>query len=182
MSDDSQAAPATFGPVAQALKRQYKAGLAMLRQAVELCPEQTWAGSEHVNAPWQLAYHALFFTHLYLAPAETDFRPWPKHVGEVQHPDGIAGPRDPSSQLPIIPEPYSRDDVLEYVDYVSERVDTMVDAIDLGSAESGFDWYPISKVEHQIVNVRHLQHHTAQLMDRVREAAGVGVDWVGSRA
>jgi hypothetical protein len=46
---------------------------------------------------------------------------------------------------------------------------------------SGFSWYKVSKLEHQIINVRHLQHHTAQLADRVRRNANVGVRWAGSR-
>jgi len=33
----------------------------------------------------------------------------------------------------------------------------------------------------QIVNIRHIQHHAAQLIDRVRSAAGVGIRWVAAR-
>jgi hypothetical protein len=51
---------------------------------------------------------------------------------------------------------------------------------DLLSAESGFSWYPVSKLEHQIINIRHLQHHAAQLGDRLRYATtDVGVEWYG---
>ena len=54
-----------------------------------------------------------------------------------------------------------------------------VEALDLDSDESGFPRYPIPKLEHQLVNIRHLQHHAAQLADRLRNQAGVGVEWVG---
>jgi hypothetical protein len=37
----------------------------------------------------------------------------------------------------------------------------------------------VSKLEHQLVSIRHLQHHTAQLADRVRTRVGIGIDWVG---
>jgi hypothetical protein len=53
-----------------------------------------------------------------------------------------------------------------------------VDALDLDSPESGFSWYQVPELEHQLVNLRHMQHHTAQLADRLRSAAGVGVRWV----
>ena len=41
------------------------AGLSLLRQAIEKCPEDLWYSTEQVNAVWQTAYHTLFFAHLY---------------------------------------------------------------------------------------------------------------------
>lgn len=165
-----------------ALARQYHAALAMLRQAVERYPREAWADDEHTNAPWQVAYHALYFTHLYLQRHADDFVPWPGQHSDAQHPDGIAGPRDPHSSLPLLPEPYSREEVLAYCDFCDRLVDESVGMLDLTSPESGFHWYPIPKLEHQLVSLRHLQHHTAQLADRLRNEAGIGVPWVGSRA
>ena len=60
-------------------------------------------------------------------------------------------------------------------------VDDAVAALDLHAPESGFSWYKVSKLEHQIINVRHIQHHTAQLADRLRSAADIGISWVGAR-
>ena len=54
-------------------------------------------------------------------------------------------------------------------------IDDAVDALDLDSTESGFSWYHMSKLEHQFVNIRHIQHHAGQLIDRVRSAADVGI-------
>lgn len=68
---------------------------------------------------------------------EAAFRPWSGHQAGVQHPDGIAGPDDPTHPLPLVPEPYTREQVLAYA---------------------------------------------AQLADRVRNHAGVGVEWVSTRA
>ena len=99
----------------------------------------------------------------------------------MQHGDGIAGPPDPNSQLPLIPEPYTRAQVLAYLSQCEAMVDHAVDALDLLSSSSGFHWYPIPKLEHQLVNLRHVQHHTAQLVDRLRNEAGLGTRWVGSR-
>jgi hypothetical protein len=162
------------------LKSQYHAALAMFRESIEQCPESIWYNSEPKNAFWQLAYHTLFFTHLYLQRNEEAFRPWEHHQSEVQQPDGIAGPPDPNSSLPVIPNPYSREQVLEYCAFCDDMVDPAVDALDLESQESGFHWYPISKLEHQIVNIRHIQHHGAQLTDRLRQAADLGTRWVGA--
>jgi len=60
-------------------------------------------------------------------------------------------------------------------------VDDAVEAMDLDRSESGFSWYRMSKLEHQLVNIRHIQHHGAQLIDRVRSVADIGVRWVAAR-
>jgi hypothetical protein len=71
--------------------------------------------------------------------------------------------------------------VLEYWEFCDRIVDHAVDALDLDRADCGFSWYRMSKLEHQFVNIRHIQHHGAQLIDRVRSAADVGIGWVAAR-
>lgn len=162
------------------LKRQYHAALAMHRDAVERCPARLWTDATPTNAFWQVAYHTLYFTHLYLMPEASAFRPWPEHKEHVQHEDGIPGPADPNSDAPLLPTPYTHEQVLSYGRHVDAMVDDAVDALDLMALQSGFWWYEMSKMEHQLVNLRHVQHHAAQLADRVRAATGDGVAWVSS--
>jgi len=164
-----------------ALKSQYHAALAMLREAIERCPDQEWLRTEPTNAFWQVAYHALFFAHLYVLPNEAAFRPWERHQSDVQYPDGIPGPPDPNSTLPLLPRPYSKAEALAYWSVCDDMIDSAVDALDLRSPESGFSWYDMPKLEHQIVSVRHIQHHAAQLADRLRSSAGIAIEWVGGR-
>lgn len=164
-----------------ALKSQYHAALAMLRDAVERCPDDLWLSDHPRNACWQIAYHALFFTHLYLQETDAVFEPWEHHQSQVQHADGIGGPADPDSELPLLPDPYSREQVLAYWKFCDDMVDNAVETMNLDSDDSGFWWYKVPKLEHQIVNIRHIQHHTAQLADRLRAAEDVGVRWVGAR-
>jgi len=151
--------------VRSVLKSQYHAALAMLRDAIEQCPDAEWLSRDHKNAFWQVAYHVLFFAHLYLQQNETTFVLWSQHHAVD---DGTRG------------EPYSKAQVLEYWSFVDHAVDGAVDLLDLESPESGFSWYTMSKLEHQLVNIRHVQHHSAQLADRLRSAADIGIKWVGS--
>jgi len=162
------------------LKSQYHAGLAMLREAIERCPDDIWLSTQPRNAYWQVAYHALYFTHFYLQKDHQAFHPWAEHQSAVQNPDGIPGPPEPGSTLPLIPEPYTRTQALACWDVCDQVVDSAVDALDLASPESGFPWYKMSKLEHQLVNLRHLQHHAAQLADRLRAALDTGVRWIGA--
>jgi hypothetical protein len=153
------------------LKSQYHASLAMLREAIQACPPGLWASDQYVNPFWRVAYHALFYTHLYLQPSHTAFVPWEHHRPEVNrlgaNPDGAS------------PAPYALVEIAAYCQICEDMVDAAVDALDLAAPESGFPWYRMSKLEHQLVNLRHLQHHVGQLTDRLRQAANRGVRWVG---
>ena len=162
------------------LKNQYHASLAMLRQALQQCPEDLWYRTDQVNAFWQTAYHTLFFAHVYLQPNEAAFQPWKNHQGNVQYEDGIAGAPDPNSSLRLLPDPYTKEQVLEYWRVCDAMVDSAVDAFDPLSPESGFSWYKVTKLEHQIINIRHIQLGAAQLAARLRASLNVGLDWVGS--
>jgi hypothetical protein len=158
----------------QALKSQYHAALAMLRQAVELCPDTLWT-SGNPNPFWQVAYHAAFFTHLYIQPNEAAFRPWEDHREEYQFLETLPWP---PHRAPNIGEPYAKSQVLDYVAKCDDMVEAAVDALDLAATDPGFWWYKVSKLEHQIINIRHIQHHTTHLAARLRAAADLVVDWI----
>lgn len=160
------------------LKSQYHAAIDMLRQAIQRCPDDLWPSSEHPNAFWHVAYHALFVSHMYLQPTFEAFRPWEHHRETYQ----FLGPVPGNPELrPEIGEPYSKAQLLDYLQLCETEIDGAVANLDLAAPESGFPWYKMSKLEHQFVNLRHLQHHTAQLADRLRRTAGVGVEWVGGK-
>lgn len=163
--------------VRRALKGQYHAAMAMLKQTVEECPEDLWVASDDKQvAFWRVTYHTLFFTHLYLQPNYEAFRPWQHHrahyecLGEIPYP--------PYGQ-PKIGEPYTKSQMLEYWHVCNEMVDTAVDGLDLDAPECGFPWYQIPKLDHQINNIRHTQHHAALLAGRLRLKLGTDVKWVG---
>ena len=164
------------------IKSQYLASLAMMREAIEKCPDDLWLDkARYPNACWQIAYHALFIGHLYLSDTMDSFRPWRGHRPDAQHPDGLPGTADPDSDLPLLPEPYTRDEALELCGVCEDTVVGAVDGFDLKSDASGFDWYKLSKLEHQFIAIRHIQHHAAQLIDRLRSECDTGVGWAGSR-
>ncbi len=162
-----------------ALKSQYHAALEMLKEAVDRCPDDLWLDQTQTNAFWQVAYHALFYVHMYLQPNLESFKPWPGHQSKVQYQNGFPGPPKEGSTLPLMPEPYSKEQVLAFLALCDGMVEGAIDSFDLLQPQSGFPWYTCSKLEHQIISIRHLQHHTAQLGDRLREADGAGLTWLG---
>ena len=166
--DDSNITQSTLG--------QYRAGLDMLGQAIELCSEELWFSTEYRNRFWHVAYHCLFYTHLYVQPSELDFQAWTKHVPNSNY----LGPRPWAKNEPFqIPEPYAKPDVQEYLELCRSEVETQVPLVRFEDS-SGFSWLPFNKLELQFYNIRHLEHHTGQLIDRLRNANDIGVSWVRS--
>ena len=70
--------------------------------------------------------------------------------------------------------------VQDYLRLCRAEVEKQVPLLRLEDS-SGFSWLPFNKFELQLYNIRHLQHHTGQLIERLRSGAGIGMGWVGSR-
>jgi hypothetical protein len=160
--------------IADHLVSQFRAAIAMLRQSIEKCPVELWVDSTPRNRFWHIAYHTVFYTHFYLHASEADFRPWSKHQAHSQY-LGLR-PWAPQEPAPAI-EPYASETVLEYLELCLNEVAARVQA-DTLDAESGFSWLPFNRFETHLYSLRHIQHHTGQLADRLRLGADVGVAWV----
>src|SRR5690606_36382134 len=74
--------------------------------------------------------------------------------------------------------PYNKSEMLDFLRYLVNRLEPAVQELDLSHPESGFHWYKVSKLEHQLVNLKHLQHLLAQFLDRIRIHQGTGVSWI----
>lgn len=159
-------------PIRKALKSQYLAAIQTLQKTIEDCPEGLWTDTQFNNPYWQVAYHALYYTHLYLEQDLEDFQAWEKHREGYEK---FTGDR---SDI----RPYTRPELIEYCAFCREKAERDVETLDLDREDSGFYWYQMPKLEHQIVNIRHLQHHAAQLADRLRNSWGLGTPWVRGAA
>lgn len=154
---------------------QYMAALEMLAQAITQCPQQLWADPEDQNQFWHVAYHALCYTHLYLQPTEAEFQPWEKHLAGLQSFDNLPKLLEENTEKRL---PFSKEDLLDYLDFCRQVVRDRIPSTDL-EAESGFDWIPFDKLQLQFYNIRHIQHHTGELYERLGTRAGIEVRWVG---
>jgi hypothetical protein len=160
----------------RALASQYHAALAMLKQTIENCPETLWTGERFTNQFWQVAYHALFYAHLYLQKDDKSFIPWEHARPDYQ----FLGPLPwPPHDQPKIGQPYSKAEVLAYWSVCDAMIEDAIEQLDLAAPECGFWWYRMGKLEHQLTNIRHIQHHTGQLADRLRWEASIAIDWIG---
>ncbi len=143
----------------------------MMRQVVDRCPDDLWAGGEHPRNFWRVAYHAIGYAHLYLYDDLASWPHWEKHNVANTVLEG---------DTPVA-EPYSREELLALVDRIDGEVDARIDALDLDKAQCGYTWYPgVSQVELLILSLRHLHGHIGQLSERLIEH-GIDTDWMGPR-
>lgn len=145
------------------IQSQYLASLAMLRQVIVDCPDSLWNDTTYQNVFWHLAYHALYYTHLYLHPGLQAFVPWAKHRPEL-HRFSTAG------------EAYSRAEVLELYEIVCRDIPRLVTNASL-EEPSGFDWLPFNRLETHIYNIRHLHQHVGELCERLGAQQSSAIRW-----
>jgi hypothetical protein len=150
-----------------ALVGQYHAAMDMLKGAIEACPNEIWVGGAPPRNFWRLAYHTLFYTHFYLQVRSEDFTPWEHHRDEVE---------SDQERERLDATPYTREELLTYWEIVDATVGPQIEKIDLSAPASGFSWYRIPKLDHVLLNMRHIQEHAGQLRDRLLEA-GIDQKW-----
>lgn len=148
---------------------QYLASLEMLKQTIAQCPEPVWNAASDRNRFWQVAYHALFFTHLYLGESEEAFRPWSKHRGGYE-----------DFPAPENGEPYDKNTILEYLAFCEQEVRERVPELNM-EAIAAFHSRSRSTLELQVYSIRHIMQHAGELMERLGTRGDVKIDWVGSK-
>ena len=158
----------------KAITGQYRAALDMLESIIVACPGPLWNDPQDTNRFWQVAYHAVFYTHLYLQPSLDDFVPWAK--GREGHQQLGHLSKEALDQSAYTPE-----EVLEYLALCREQVGQIVPTLDL-EGPCGFHWWSeMDKLEFQFYNIRHLQHHTGELYERAGARANAELPWIGTR-
>ncbi len=156
----------------QVIISQYHASLEMLWRAITRCPDALWDHPGDRYPFWQTVYHTLFYTHLYLQPDKGAFVPWHQHRQGYHDLGSSAVYADGA-------EPYSKEELLDYYAFCWQEVTKQAHALELDTP-SGFHWLPFGKLELQLYNIRHIQHHTGALYERLGSSGEREIGWVAS--
>jgi hypothetical protein len=146
-----------------ALWRQLGAAIDMLDNALMACPASLWTEPLWRTPPpqspefWYIAYHTLFWFDFYLAggPEEQFAPPAPFTRGEF----------DPAA----LPErPYTKEELRDYLAATRRKCQATLVALTDEQARQPVEYpwsrgQPISYLELQLYNLRHVQEHAAQL-------------------
>jgi uncharacterized damage-inducible protein DinB len=153
-----------------AIRQQFHAAIDMLANAIEACPDAVWFGDGR-GAFWYLSFHVLFFLDLYLSSeGESEFHPPPPFgLTELEDEDGVLPERV-----------YRKDELLSYLEHCRKRLDAvMAEMTEAWVADPcPFPYRAMSNGELLLYNMRHVQHHAAQLNMLLRQRTNSAPRWV----
>jgi hypothetical protein len=148
---------------------QFGAAIDMLGNAVLACPEELWGDRSRRPEFWYVVYHTLFYLDLYLSATLDGFRPpKPFTLSEI----------DPAGVLPE--RVYTKDELGTYLEHCRRKCRAAIDAIteERSSERCVFPWLDLSRAELLLYNMRHVQHHAAQLNLILRQTVDSAPRWV----
>jgi hypothetical protein len=149
--------------------RQFGAAIDMLENAMRACPEEIWGDRSLQPEFWYVAFHALFYLDLYLSDSEVGFHPPAPFT------------LDEMDERGLMPERvYTKEELQEYLDHGRAKCRATIAAMtqEKASQRCGFSWLDLSVAEVLLYNMRHVQHHAAQLNLILRQKTGTAPRWV----
>lgn len=161
--------------VADIVDNLYRASLRMLRTVIETTPHNELYSSEYSSPSWKIAYHTIWSTQFYLGADPELFIPWEKAIEGVESLGGTEEWEHPDESL-VEEGQNTREELLAFLDSIEEGLRKSIEGLPL-DAPSGFDWYPFSRLELHLNSMRHIQHHTAQLIERLKLKGISGFPW-----
>lgn len=159
------------------LVHQYEASLSTLNLAIAGCPDGSW-NQRVANLKFcQAAFHAVFFADVYLQPGD-DAEALKRQAFHVEH-RGDFGDYEEMEDRPQVLL-YAKPFVQSYLQNVRHKARETIALESAGvlAGPSGFRRRNCSRAELHVYNIRHIQHHAAQLSLRLRLDAGTDIPWV----
>lgn len=150
------------------LWQQFGAAIDMLQNAITACPNELWNEEPKFC---QLSHHTLFFLHYYLSdetPDEKEYTPPPPFT---------------KSEFEDVPTFtwYTQKEILVYAKLGRARLHKQLSehtAEELLTKRFVNDYKDFALFELLLYNMRHVQHHTAQLNLLLRQRGIIPPDWV----
>jgi hypothetical protein len=150
----------------EAIWNQFGAGMDMLENAIIACPDKLWDTERKF---WYNAFHCLFYLDYYLTPDPKNFSP-PAPFTESEFEDKLPG------------RVYSKEELLFYLQSNREKCRKLISGLTEESAKrrwrnlSGSMDYSVLEI--LLYNMRHVQHHAAQLNLLLRQGINHAPAWV----
>ena len=153
-------------PINKSLWSQFGASIDMLENAIRLCPPEQWnTGTKF----WYNAFHCLFFMDYYLTMDPKTFSP-PKPFTVSEFEDAM-----PDSV-------YEKHELINYLQYNRDKCYSLITTLTMEKLQE--PWINVSGsmnysvLEILVYNIRHVQHHAAQLNLLLRQSIDSAPDWV----
>jgi hypothetical protein len=151
------------------LWQQFGASIDMLENSLLACPDTIWNDRSERPEFWYLVYHTLFWLDLYLSGSVEGFAPpEPFTLDEL----------DPAGLLPK--RVYAKDELQTYLRHCRQKCQVTIESLTDGRSRQRcvFGWGEVSFAELLLYNMRHVQHHAAQLNLILRQKTDTAPGWV----
>ncbi len=141
----------------------------MLENAITACPPHVWVDSVGRYEFWSLTSHTLFWLDYYLSDTSEGFAPPPPFGLEELDPAGVLPPRV-----------YTKEELLEYLAHCRAKCRKAINSLtDEKANQDAISLRPgLTFAELHLYNMRHVQHHTAQLNLILRQKIDSAPRWV----
>ena len=148
---------------------QFGAAIDMLDNAIVQCPEALWADRTRRPEYWYVAFHTLFWLDLYLSKSVDGFVPPPPFTLDELDPRGLMPERG-----------YTQAELREYLAHGRRKCRTTIAALSDDDARAPWVFQSVqgTGAEMLLYNLRHVQHHVAQLQLMLRQAIDTAPAWV----
>jgi len=159
------------------LAHQFEATLCTLNTCIDRAPEATW-NSRVANYKYcQVVFHTLFFTDLYLGQNVEALRQQQFHRDNGHF---FRDYEELEDHAPVLL--YDRSSIKTYMQHCRTKASEVIagETAEALSARSGFEWLALSRGELHVYSIRHIQHHSAQLILRLRLDANLDFPWIRS--
>lgn len=148
----------------ETLWKQFGACIDMLENAIAMCPDELWDTKEKF---WYSSYHCLFFLDYYLAPDPAKYvSPEPFTNSEFE------------GKLPE--RTYTKEELLIYLLANREKCHKLISGLTEEVLNKRWinQYRNYSVFEMLLYNMRHVQHHAAQLNQLLRRQINNAPVWV----
>ncbi len=150
----------------EAIWRQFGASIDMLENAIKFCPSAAWDTDKKF---WYIAFHCLFWLDYYLTIEPEKFSPPSPFTLSEFNPDGAMPDRT-----------FTKEELLLYLQHGRNKCHDLISNMTEEMAASR--WINKSKnysvFEIVLYNMRHVQHHSAQLNLLLRQEIDDAPRWV----
>jgi hypothetical protein len=159
------------------IANQYEASLCTVAICAERCPDSHW-NTQVAKYPFsQVIFHTFFFADYYLGRDADSFSQQPFHK---ENRDLFAGYEQLKNQEPN--SVYSREQIALYGKFCRAKASLTIgeETEQTLCRDAQFVRRNCSRAELHVYNIRHIQHHAAQLVLRLRIDTDVDIPWVDS--
>ena len=153
--------------IKDAIWSQFGGSLDMLENAIIMCPDEHWDTTLNF---WYTSYHCIFWTDYYLSTEPGKFEPpAPFTFSEF----------DPTGKKPD--RTFNKTELIGYLEYCRQKAYQLISGLTVEKLNNRWinDYKNFSLLEILFYNVRHIQHHVAQLNLLLRQTINNAPTWVG---